>query len=250
MATQKVQDYAVKQGQKLASRHPLQRLDSPSRGASALLHLVGCCSFAYSFHYLIFNPNPINEAWGWHLQFLTCCGLSVAAATYAVGLLSDLTLSPLLFRVKNLLALTSAPLECCISVLYWTIKAVDPRLLQHPDLPALEPLPDVGFHAAPALLLTLDLLFCSPPWTLTAAPALAVSGVIAVAYWVWVEACFAHNGFYPYPLFGQLDTTGRVVLFAGAAAIMAASTLALKAVYNAVNGGKDGGRSGAVKKQL
>lgn len=203
---------------------------------------------------LIYFPNSINEAWGWHLQFLTCCGLVVAALTYYTALLSDLLLSPALYRLKNVLALTSAPLECCISILYWTIKAIDPKLLQHPDLPDLELLPDLSFHLNPAVLLALDLLFFSPPWTLTPLPALGVSGAIAVGYWFWVEACFAHNGFYPYPLFGQLDTQGRAVLFAGAASIMAVSTLVLKKVYEAVNGsvGAKGPAAGVedVKKEL
>ncbi|KAF4309625.1 hypothetical protein GTA08_BOTSDO03013 [Botryosphaeria dothidea] len=254
MSAAKLQNAAVKQGQKLASKHPLQRLDSPSRGASALLHFLGSCSFTYSFYYLIYFPNSINEAWGWHLQFLTCCGLVVAALTYYTALLSDLLLSPALYRLKNVLALTSAPLECCISILYWTIKAIDPKLLQHPDLPDLELLPDLSFHLNPAVLLALDLLFFSPPWTLTPLPALGVSGAIAVGYWFWVEACFAHNGFYPYPLFGQLDTQGRAVLFAGAASIMAVSTLVLKKVYEAVNGsvGAKGPAAGVedVKKEL
>ncbi|KAL1635711.1 hypothetical protein SLS58_010149 [Diplodia intermedia] len=198
---------------------------------------------------LFYEPNPINESWGWHLQFLTCCGLSLAFLTYIFALLADLTLSRALFRAKNLLALTSAPLECCISVLYWVIKAIDPRLLMHPDLPALDLLPDISFHLAPAVLLALDLLFFSPPWTLTATPAIAVSSLVAVGYWFWVEACFAHNGYYPYPLFGQLDTPARAVLFTGAAAIMTVSTLALKAVYHSVNGpSKKSARAGDAKK--
>ncbi|KAB2578623.1 Integral membrane protein [Lasiodiplodia theobromae] len=251
MIADTVQHAAVKEGRKLASKHPLQRLNSPSRGASALLHFIGCCSFAYSFHYLIYEPNPISESWGWHLQFLTCCGLSLGFLTYVLALLADLTLSRTLYRAKNLLALTSAPLECCISVLYWVIKAIDPRLLLHPDLPVLHLLPDISFHLAPALFLALDLLFFSPPWTLTAAPALAVSSLVAVSYWFWVEACFAHNGFYPYPLFGQLDTNARVLLFSGAAAIMAVSTLALKAVYQAVNGlSRNDATDGDAKKDL
>lgn len=39
MIADTVQHAAVKEGRKLASKHPLQRLDSPSRGASALLHV-------------------------------------------------------------------------------------------------------------------------------------------------------------------------------------------------------------------
>ncbi|KAF2090677.1 hypothetical protein K490DRAFT_34749 [Saccharata proteae CBS 121410] len=236
----------------LVKRHPLQRLESPSRDISALIHALGLCSFAYSFNYLIFHPNPVNEAYGWHLQFLTCCGLSVATLTYVIGFLADLTLSRSLFFAKNILALTSAPLECCISILYFTIKAIDPKLLQHPELPDLEPLADFSFHAMPAILLTIDLLYLSPPWTLSALPALGVSSSIATAYWFWVEQCYQHNGYYPYPLFGKLETPKRILLFFGAAAIMTSSTLALKALYGVVNGvGEDRlkERSGGIKKE-
>jgi hypothetical protein len=63
--------------QELIQRHPLQRLESPSRGASALLHvsrnpilnkhvcvltifqITGLASFAYSFSYLVLNPNQM-----------------------------------------------------------------------------------------------------------------------------------------------------------------------------------------------
>lgn len=45
--------------EKLVRRHPLQRLDSPSRGASAALHVLGLASFAYSFAFLVINPNPM-----------------------------------------------------------------------------------------------------------------------------------------------------------------------------------------------
>jgi hypothetical protein len=41
---------------------------------------------------------------------------------------------------------------------------------------------------------------------------------------------------YPYPLFGQLDTAQRVVLFTGAAATMTGSAAVLQWVYGKVNG--------------
>lgn len=53
---------------------------------------------------------------------------------------------------------------------------------------------DVGFHAMPAFLLTIDLLFFSPPWTISAVPAFALSGAVATGYWFWIEACYAQNG--------------------------------------------------------
>lgn len=108
----------------LLRRHPLQRLDSPSRGASALLHTLGLASFAYSFAYLVRHPNPINDSYGWHMQYLTIIGLSLSAATFAVGLLADLTLSKRLFEMKNMLSVASAPMECLISLLYWSLRTV------------------------------------------------------------------------------------------------------------------------------
>jgi len=70
----------------MVKRHPLQRMTSPSRQASALLHvsiserasiyghmpysvrypdadlnqITGLASFAYSFYYLVENPNPMQ----------------------------------------------------------------------------------------------------------------------------------------------------------------------------------------------
>ena len=53
---------------------------------------------------------------------------------------------------------------------------------------------DVGFHAVPSVLLVIDLLFLSPPWTITVLPAMGLSAVLAFGYWIWVEHCFRHNG--------------------------------------------------------
>lgn len=108
----------------LLRQHPLQRLTSPSRGASALLHSLGLASFAYSFAYLVRNPNPVNDSYGWHMQYLTILGLSLAAATFAVGLLADVSLNHALFEVKNALSVASAPMEVLISLLYWGLRAV------------------------------------------------------------------------------------------------------------------------------
>ncbi|KAF2141746.1 uncharacterized protein K452DRAFT_287706 [Aplosporella prunicola CBS 121167] len=227
---------STQQGQWLAAKHPLQRLPSPSRGVSALVHTLGIISAAYSFHFLIYQENTINEAWGWHMQFLTVCGLLLASVTYVLALAADTTLSRHLFYAKNIVSLASAPLAFCISVLYWGIRAVDPSLLMHPDLPPLGLLEDLSLHAAPALLLGIDVLALSPPWALKPLPALGLSSAVAVAYWFWVEQCFLHNGYYPYPLFAVLDTRDRVLLFAAAAVVMAASMMALTYAYALVNG--------------
>ncbi|KXL44785.1 hypothetical protein M433DRAFT_8894 [Acidomyces richmondensis BFW] len=223
-------------GRSLPERHPLQRWPSPSRGASALLHSLGLCSFAFSFGYLVWNPNPINDSYGWHLQYLTIIGLSLSAATFAVGLLADVTLSGRLFAVKNTLSVASAPMECLISLLYWGLRMIDPKLVLPDWAPPLGLAADLSFHAVPSLTLVADLLLFSPPYTIALPPALGLSGCIAFGYWVWIERCYRFNHFYPYPLFAIMSTTQRIGLFAFSALLMTLSTATLAWLYNAING--------------
>ncbi|MCJ1408656.1 hypothetical protein MMC19_002731 [Ptychographa xylographoides] len=110
-----------------------------------------------------------------------------------------------------------------------------------PDWVQLDPYADIGFHFMPAFMLTIDLLFFSPPWTITTLPAMGVSGILAFSYWWWVEHCYAHNGWYPYPLFELLGPVARAGLFVGSALVMTLSTASLKWFYGRINGyGLDG----------
>ncbi|RJE27151.1 integral membrane protein [Aspergillus sclerotialis] len=95
---------------------------------------------------------------------------------------------------------------------------------------------DFSFHAAPSIFLLIDLFLLSPPWTITIVPALGLSSTIAFGYWFWVEKCFEHNGWYPYPIFEQVPFEGRVGLFVLSAVVMAFSTATLKWLYGRVNG--------------
>ncbi|KAI9833078.1 MAG: hypothetical protein M1826_000445 [Phylliscum demangeonii] len=147
-------------------KHPLQRMASPSAGFSALIHVLGLASFAASFKH--------NDSYGWHFQYLTNLGLALATITFCLGLAADVTLSPALFMLKNVLAMTSLPLEVLVSAMYWGLRAIDPKLVV-PEFMILDPLADFGFHVMPAFLLTLDLLLLSPPWTITILPSVGTS---------------------------------------------------------------------------
>ncbi|KAI1776503.1 FAR-17a/AIG1-like protein [Hypoxylon cercidicola] len=219
----------------MAIRHPLQRLESPSRQLSMLLHLAGIASFAASFKYLQGWETPMSLAFGGHFQFLTIIGLALALSTFVVGFLADATLSSRLFKLKSVLSVCSAPLEVLISVLYWGLCAIDKSLVFPPDM-QLDFLPDFGFHAAPAIFLAIDLLLLSPPWTIHGYSALALSESLAFLYWFWVEYCHSHNGWYPYPIFDILNTWQRTLLFTFSASLMTGSTMLLKWTYGKING--------------
>ncbi|KAK5109829.1 hypothetical protein LTR85_002043 [Meristemomyces frigidus] len=252
---------AADAARELAKRHPLQRLEAPSRGASAILHALGLGSFAYSFAFLIQNPNPINDSYGWHLQYLTILGLALATTTFVVGLLADLTLDRRLFALKNTLSVASAPMECLISLLYWGLRLIDPKLVLPDFAPPISTPADLSFHAIPSLALISDLLFFSPPYAIAFLPALGLSSVIAFSYWFWIERCYRFNNFYPYPIFEMLSTVQRVGLFAFSALLMTLSTATLTWMYGVVNGKemqelgngsirpKSKGQSGGVKEQ-
>ncbi|KAF7719070.1 Integral membrane protein [Penicillium ucsense] len=181
------------------------------------------------------NPNRANEAYGWHFQYLTVIGLTLSTVTFLVALLADLTLSRRLFLIKNLLSICSAPMEVLISVLYWGLRLIDERLVV-PDWATIPLHADLGFHAVPSIVMLLDLLFFSPPWTISALPSLGLSSAIAFGYWVWIERCFLYNGWYPYPIFEQLSTTGRAGLCSLSAVVMAVSTVTLRWLFGRING--------------
>ncbi|KAG9196282.1 hypothetical protein G6011_01403 [Alternaria panax] len=244
----------------MSRRHPLQRFDSPSKGLSGALHVAGLASFYSSFKFLADNPNIFNSSFGWHLQFLTIIGLSLSTITFIFGLIADLTSTTILkspslspdppaaafseyvFRLKNYLALVAGPIEVTISVLYWTLKAIDGKLLVHPDLPLPPAIYDLGFHLVPAVVLALDYILLSPPWPTTpmneSAPiiTLSLSTVIAFAYWIWIEICFSQNGLYPYPIFAMLTTNQRIGLFVVSGVIMWVVGGLLRVLYAKING--------------
>lgn len=57
-----------------------------------------------------------------------------------------------------------------------------------------------------------------------------------------MELCYSHNGFYPYPIFEQLNPLSRAGLFTLSAVIFTASTFGLKRVQGLILGGEKPGR--------
>ena len=119
---------------------------------------------------------------------------------------------------------------------------IDPKLVVPEWAPPLNPLADLGFHLVPTVVMIVDILFFSPPWTITVFPSLGLTSGIAIAYWFWVEECYKHNGFYPYPIFEHAGFEGRVGLFTMSAVTMALGIWSLGSLYGVVNGKERPGR--------
>ncbi|KAL8932050.1 MAG: hypothetical protein Q9211_006558 [Gyalolechia sp. 1 TL-2023] len=169
-----------------------------------------------------------NDSYGWHFQYLAIIGLALATIVFFLGSLADVTSSYRLAHYKNAVSVVATPLEVIISILYVGLVSVDKELVIR--------LPDISLHAVPSILLTIDYLILSPPWTISSSQSLTWSTALAFTYWIWVEQCYRNNGWYPYPVFDALTTPWRVVLFAFSGLLMAGSTASLNFVYGALNG--------------
>lgn len=244
-----------------------------SRIPPIALHAAGLLSFSAVFAWLPRVGNPLHRGFGGSHQFLTIIGLSLSTATFSLGLLADVFPSrPLLSLLKTQLAVTVTPIEVLISVFYWSLRAVDKRLVVPPghEVPFLV---DVGFHAMPTALLTLDLLFLSPPWTIRPGESLALGAVSTASYFAWLEYCYTRNKWYiyqertaclatrglptninvlpkryPYPFLMKLSVSQKLALGAGSALFVSGSTMALKWTHRRILGINDQRRTSKLDK--
>ncbi|PWN25657.1 hypothetical protein BDZ90DRAFT_208682, partial [Jaminaea rosea] len=203
--------------------------------ARTLCYSIGLasCSFAFSqFAQLeILAGIDLSSQFGGHYQFLTNLSLAFTFATLLASLAHTLSPSVRPLRVvKRLLATFTLPAELMVSLLYWTVLAINPSLLiperevadpLNPGQFVMEPvrLPwvvDLTMHAFPAIFLVVDFLFFSPPLPLsvrrltTSWPTYS-AGLAVFAYWGWESLCASKNGHYPYPLLGLMSTTQRAL---------------------------------------
>lgn len=198
------------------------------------LHTSAVIVYSRALYFLLYQSRTIiNESYGSHFQYLTVLGLCASLLAQTVSLFSVLTGSRLsvLVAVKKRLNFIAAPAELLISMLYWSLRAVDPQLLIDPKIDALLPQwVDLSIHVYPAFVETVDVLFFTSRYRNSSVSAFTLFLAITALYWKWVHHTFSMNGFFPYPLLELLDQEKRAMLFVGATVILTLNFKALKSV--------------------
>jgi hypothetical protein len=185
-------------------------------------HATALGVFASAYKWLfIDNSTVIRESHGSYFQHLTIIGLTVAAVAQLIGLFANLTGLRFLRTAKERVNLVAAPLEVLVSILYYSIKAIDENLLIDKRLNIRAPdTVDMSMHLYPAVFELADVLILSPMWTTSIPRALVIFGLFSAGYWQWVHYLYTKNGFYAYPLLELASTPQRLAIFGGATVLV------------------------------
>jgi hypothetical protein len=77
------------------------------------------------------------------------------------------------------------------------------------DLPVLL---DVCLHLIPTIVCWVDFLYFNKGFKRAPAHILAIY-LFAMSYYVWINICFEHNGYWPYPLLAHFTDAQRGAFF-------------------------------------
>ncbi|KAI8870180.1 hypothetical protein GQ42DRAFT_19018 [Ramicandelaber brevisporus] len=166
---------------------------------------------------------PIMKEYGGRHNFLTIVGLSLSGVVSVVAALSELTpslLSAPLASLHRLLMSVALPLEFLITVMYWTLKTVDPTLLAPPEFTNIIPFEvDLGLHLVPFVALLLDFLVFTDYYRAGAVHKLATVA-LGAGYYAWISHANSVHGLWPYPLLEVIEKQYHVGLVAGLSLVM------------------------------
>ncbi|TKY88804.1 hypothetical protein EX895_002435 [Sporisorium graminicola] len=209
---------------------------STNRRLAALAwHSIALASCAYGFKSLHVLHEllgvPMFDEYGGFMQFLTMCGLTATTAAMSLAFLINVIQVPeALFWLKDFVTAAALPAETLITVLYWSIVAINKDLVMQPkkvmdpanpgqvlrEEPIAIPFSiDASMHAFPGVFLLVDFFIFSRRFPKSISM-VAVAAGVTITYSLWAERCAEKNGHYPYPLLDILSTPQRIALYGGA----------------------------------
>ncbi|KAG1055785.1 hypothetical protein G6F43_002277 [Rhizopus delemar] len=184
-----------------------------SKEKRLILNAVGLYSNIYALKNVnspLFQ-NPYAVGFGGQYQYLTIIGLVTATIAFGLKLLRYVmpNFSAFIYTIVTNIA---TPLEGLISVLYWSMILIDPRLLIPDELPRIPLILDFSLHLFPAVFLWIDFLMFDIEFVRSKAHIILIA-VFTLCYFVWSWYCQSVNGYWPYPFLGEFTFWMRAGFF-------------------------------------
>ncbi|KAL7316934.1 hypothetical protein PS15m_003356 [Mucor circinelloides] len=177
----------------------------PPKGLNLLIVAAGLGVNLYGLYGVKFGLPMVG--YGGHFQFLTIVGLLVATLSFAVRIVNLLTGT--LRPVYEALTAIATPVEGLISVLYWPIVLYDKKMLVPDDTIFDLPLAlDVSLHLIPTIVCWVDFMVFNTGFKRSPVHILAIY-TFTMLYFLWVNICYEHNGYWPYPLLSMFKNDAQ-----------------------------------------
>ncbi|KAI9205712.1 FAR-17a/AIG1-like protein [Polychytrium aggregatum] len=168
----------------------------------------------YGMSITVFQLNAAQEiifkSYGRHFQFLTIQALLISTLSLLAGIISFLSTNGRLRRLRISLLALAFPLSSFVTLSYYILLFLDPRLLRTPNVPAPPITLDLSQHLLVTIVLLADFAFFAKSFRFSYLHIIQIFAFTA-AYTVWIHICHHRNGFWAYPILGKFNLQQRIV---------------------------------------
>ncbi|CAK7910200.1 hypothetical protein CAAN1_21S02476 [[Candida] anglica] len=201
------------------------------------LNVVSISIGIFGISKTIYSPDrvlPLHLIGAGEWQFLTNLSLVYSLIVFVIGLISHVTKSQFLYRLKNDLHPVGLALETVVALVYWPLRIWFLHLLvKDPSSFALPLDADLAIHLMPVISLLVDYLAFMPAWTLKKSTAFSMCAILTTAYWFWLHHIidFENGGAYPYNFLNVSNIYLRIGIFSLVGLTGFSSYLLMRNVY-------------------
>lgn len=209
----------------------------PGNKVSLILAVISALTVSYGLYIVHFVrvhnlPEQLQKAGAG--QFLTNLSAHLTVHYYFLSIVAHLTKNETLYHFKNNYFLTVVlSLEFIVTIVYWSLKLFFVHLILMKNTVPFAV--DFCLHLAPFATLLIDYLLFLPQFQISYAAAIGLCGVLASAYWAWLDFLIdpALGQLYPYP-FLNVETKKRVGIFVFIASLAFVGFVVIRKVYDVV----------------
>ncbi|KAI8603030.1 FAR-17a/AIG1-like protein-domain-containing protein [Dissophora ornata] len=188
--------------------------------ARTLFRLVGLLSGVSTLLIVPFFRAPgYSNGFGRGTQFLTIVSLILTMLCLGLGIVGDLLKQRDLIRLKNAILPVVVPAECVVTILYWYLTLSDVYNI-YPDGNRYLPVwLDIQMHGLPFVYVFVEMFCYSETFQVRRVNDFFAVAAFTVLYMVWASFCAYMDGYWPYPIFDNLNCPWkqlRLMLISGA----------------------------------